>query len=88
MLRVVASGAMSGPVLGGAGWEAFAADAASDGPTPGNGSSASMGANVAAWRSNFVAEAAAGKKKYLAQGLIDLVKCFETTPHMALSGRP
>ena len=46
MLGVVARGAMSGPVLGGGGWEAFAADAASYGPTPGNGSSAAMGANV------------------------------------------
>ena len=46
MLGVVARGAMSGSVLGGAGWEAFAADAASYGPTPGNGSSAAMGANV------------------------------------------
>ena len=46
MLEVAARGAMSGPATGSAVPEAFAADAASCGPTLGNGRSAAAGAGV------------------------------------------
>ena len=43
-----------------------------------------MGAQKAAWQASFVAEAAALARKEHAQGLLDLVKAFETVPHAVL----
>ena len=44
-----------------------------------------MGAQKAAWQIAFTAEAAALTKLDLAEGLVDLVKAFETVPHYVLA---
>jgi len=44
-----------------------------------------MGAQKAAWQAAFVAEAAALTKVEFAEGLVDLVKAFETVPHHVLA---
>ena len=43
-----------------------------------------MGAQVAAWKAAFAAEAAGMQKKTFAQVLLDLVKAFEFIPHAAI----
>ena len=45
---------------------------------------ANMGAQKAAWQAAFVAEASALSEQEHAQGLLDLVKAFETVPHDVL----
>ena len=44
-----------------------------------------MGAQRAAWQGAFTAEQAALTKLDLAEGLVDLVKAFETVPHYVLT---
>ena len=44
-----------------------------------------MGAQKTAWQAGFVAEAAALTKVDFAEGLVDLVKAFETVPHHVLA---
>jgi len=46
---------------------------------------AGMGAQKAAWQAAFFAEAAALTKVEFAEGLVDLVKAFETVPHHVLA---